>query len=62
MERKMIDYEAMKAHIEERIAYYVMQADSLLDNEDYNCCDFAMCIGASSAYTDMLHNLDEVPF
>ena len=62
MERKLIDYEMLKAHIEERIAYYTMEMDRMLGNEEYDCCDFSVVVGAHSAYVDMLWNLEEAPF
>jgi len=61
MDRKMVDLEELKKHCEERRIYYAQEMDKMLSDE-YSCCDFAMCVGAMSAYADMLMNLDEIPF
>lgn len=62
MERKLIDYEKLKGLFEERIRFYGDMASKQLHDFDVDVADYADTIARWSVYTDLLYEIEAIPF
>ena len=61
-ERKLIDYDELKAHLEERVGYFNMKLQLDLEDNETSSDDCALTLGELFAYEDLLNKIRNIPF
>ena len=63
MERKLINYEKLLKHIEEKKEKYSKEIDQFISGEtEYDCCELSKTVGKLSAYQNLYIDLLTIPF